>query len=215
MDHRLTVLVWSTSLAIAVTFLFWKLAQMGAKRQRDNGFNCEIGRFPLLFSGGALVTVILCALRLPAGEAYLFAVAIPALAISATTDSRALALFEFVNYPLVVILAGISVYAKFTRPSAIGVAVGLCIAGLAYAAGRFVYRRDGVGLGDFPLVASVGIATGPVGVALITTFGSALSVFFRRGGETPMAPGLFVALLLFALTNAYGIDLLTMTAEYL
>ena len=54
MDHRLTVTIWSASLAIAVSFLFWKLAQMGAKRQRDNGFDCEIGRFPLLFSGGAL-----------------------------------------------------------------------------------------------------------------------------------------------------------------
>ena len=65
--------------------------------------------------------------------------------------------------------------------------------------------------------AAVGVATGPFGVALIVSCGAVFALIARRGNESPMAPGLFVAALGFALVNvaltsSLGYDLMSVTS---
>jgi len=212
-----TRLIVALVIAVLASVGFWMLAKLGAARQQRHGYACEIGTFPFRLVAIAVVGVGICALRLPLPESELYAVLIPALAISAATDSRALALFEFVNYPLIGLLAVFSVALHFVLPSLGGMIVGLILLGLAYATGRLTQKRDGVGLGDLPLVAAVGVATGPFGVALIVSCGAVFALIARRGNESPMAPGLFVAALGFALVNvaltsSLGYDLMSVTS---
>ncbi len=153
---QLLLLLLGLTAGLALHFALLQLLGNLPRRRVGRLGNCRLCRWPLALSAGVLF--LLAALRFAPGAALVGAILLSSALLLAVVDAATLRLPDVVTQPLLWLGLLFNLGATFVPLSdaVCGAVIGYLMLWGVNGGYRLVYRRHGLGAGDFKLLAALG-----------------------------------------------------------